>query len=83
MIVIVNDKMQSIEHVSYVNCYDYSLWKLPAWWLCIQFGLSYGCNPAMNYYKICNSLQDYTDKTAQTVYIATKLTTSMYYNYNG
>ena len=31
--------------MSCVNCYNYSTWKLLAWWLYIQYGLSYRCNP--------------------------------------
>jgi len=36
-----------------VSCYNYSTWKLLAWWLYIQSVLSCRCNFAMNWYKIC------------------------------
>ena len=42
---IVDDKIQSITLVSCVSCYNYSTWKLLDWWLYIQSGLSYRCNP--------------------------------------
>jgi len=35
VIVIVDDKIQYI--VSCVNCYNYSTWKLLAWWVHIQY----------------------------------------------
>jgi hypothetical protein len=49
MIVKVDDKIpRSIYKVlSVVHCYNYSTWKLLAWWLYIQSGLSCRFNPML------------------------------------
>jgi len=41
---IVDDKIQ-YKTLCAVKCCNYNTWKLFAWWLHIQFGLSYRCNP--------------------------------------
>jgi len=41
---IVDDKIQC-KTLCAVKCCNYNTWKLFAWWLHIQFGLSYSCNP--------------------------------------
>jgi hypothetical protein len=37
--------------VSCVNSYNYSTWKLIAWWPYTQSGVSYRCNPEVDEYK--------------------------------
>ena len=58
--------------VSCVDCYKYSTWKMLALWLYIQSGLS--CRKHQH--------REYTYKTVQIIYTATKLTPSMYCIYN-
>ena len=43
--------------MSCVNCYNYSTWKFLAWWL------SYRCNPAMNYCKLCKVNEMWSERS--------------------
>ena len=42
MMALADDKIQSIKRCELCHCYNYSTWRLLAWWLYIQSGLSYG-----------------------------------------
>ena len=56
VIVTVDDKIQSTK-IWAVNCCNYSTWKLLAWWLYIQSGPSYRCEPyfGVSCVRVCNS----------------------------